>query len=254
MDARLHNSDQNTRLHAVVTGGSRGIGKAVCLILAKQGYDISFTYNSNHALAEGLVAELKALGSNAKAYSIDFSDKNCSEQIEKLTEASSRIDLLVNNAAISIDGLMMRFKSNDLDALLNTNLRSSYIMAQSILRPMMKAKQGSIIFMSSVIGQNGNAGQTAYATTKAGLIGLTKSLAKEVASRNIRVNAIAPGFIQTDMTSSLPEANKQSILAQIPLGRFGTVDDIAQMVSFLASPDSSYITGQVFAVNGGLYM
>lgn len=240
---------------ALVTGGTRGIGRAVCIELAQAGYNVAFTYRSNAELAAALEQELSGKGIKAKGYNVDISEAAALESgvAQILTDFSS-IEVLVNNAGISIDGLAMRFKAEDFDRLMDTNVRGAFLTTQAVLRPMMKARRGSIIFMSSVIGEMGNAGQTAYAASKAALLGMTKSLARELGSRGIRVNAITPGFIQTDMTSALPEQNKESILAQIPLGTLGAPEDIAKAVAFLASPASKYITGQILAVNGGMYM
>ncbi len=245
-----------SRPQALVTGGTRGIGRAVCLELASQGYDVAFTYRSNAEMAKTLEQELQARGSQqAKGYAIDIADvASLDAGLTQVTADFKQIEVLVNNAGISIDGLAMRFKAEDFDRLMDTNVRGAFLTSQAVLRPMMKARRGSIIFISSVIGQMGNAGQTAYSASKAALLGMTKSLAREVGSRGIRVNAITPGFIQTDMTSALPEQNKEGILAQIPLGTLGDPEDIAKAVVFLASPASKYVTGQVLAVNGGLYM
>jgi 3-oxoacyl-[acyl-carrier protein] reductase len=243
------------RTQALVTGGTRGIGRAVCLELASAGFDIAFTYRSNADMATSLEHELKTKGVNAKGYAVDMADATALEAaLDLILTDFPQIEVLVNNAGVSIDGLAMRVKLDDFQKLIDTNVRGALITAQRVIRPMMKARRGSIIFMSSVIGQSGNAGQTVYAGTKAALFGMAKSLAKELGSRNIRVNAVAPGFIQTDMTSALPEQSKESILAQIPLGALGQPEDIAKAVAFLASPASRYITGQVLAVNGGLYM
>jgi 3-oxoacyl-[acyl-carrier protein] reductase len=240
---------------ALVTGGTRGIGRAVCYELAARGYDLAFTYRSNADMAEGLEKELASKDVRAKGYAVDMSDAAQLEKtFEEITKDFPSIEVLVNNAGISIDGLVMRYKTADFDAQMNTNVRGAFLATQAVTRPMMRARRGSIIFISSVIGQMGNAGQTAYAATKAALLGMTKSLAKELGSRGIRVNAITPGFIETDMTSALPAQNKESILAQIPLGTLGKPEDVARAVAFLASSESNYITGQVLAVNGGMYM
>lgn len=244
-----------SRPQALVTGGSRGIGRSVCLELAAQGYDIAFTYRSNAEMARSLEQELSSKGARAKGYAVDMADGEALQAaLETVLAEFPQVEVLVNNAGISIDGLAMRFKTSDFDTLMNTNVRGAFLASQAVMRPMMKARRGSIIFVSSVIGQMGNGGQAPYAATKAALLGMTKSLAKELGSRGIRVNAVAPGFIQTDMTSALPAQNKESILAQIPLGQFGDADDVAKAVAFLASPGSKYITGQVLAVNGGMYM
>jgi 3-oxoacyl-[acyl-carrier protein] reductase len=240
---------------ALVTGGTRGIGRAICLELALRGYEIAFTYRSNAQLADSLCQELAQTGTRAQAFEMDLGNESSIETaMADIHTQFPKLNLLVNNAAISIDGLMLRFASKDLDALLSTNLKGSFLVTQSALRPMLKNRDGNVIFISSVIGEMGNAGQVAYSATKAALLGMTKSLAQEVAARKVRVNAITPGFIQTDMTSTLPEATKQSILSQIPLATLGEPQDIAKAVAFLASSDSKYITGQILAVNGGLYM
>jgi len=248
------------RPQALVTGGTRGIGRAICLELAKQGYDIAFTYRSSEELARSLEAEVatlsaKDIGAKAKGFLVDISDAGAvTAGVEKILSEFPQVEVLVNSAGISIDGLAMRYKPEDFDRLMDTNVRGAFLTTQGVLRPMMKARRGSIIFISSVIGQMGNAGQVPYSAAKAALLGMTKSLAREVGSRGIRVNAVTPGFIKTDMTSALPEQNKEGILAQIPLGSFGDPEDVARVVAFLASSASKYVTGQVLAVNGGLYM
>jgi 3-oxoacyl-[acyl-carrier protein] reductase len=244
-----------TTKQAIVTGGTRGIGKAICLELAKQGFDLAFTFRSREELARELEQEIAALGRKAKGYALDISNAEAIEAgAEQILSDFPSPDVLVNNAGVSIDGLVLRFKLEDFETLMNTNVRGAFLMTQAVSRSMLKARRGSIVFISSVIGQSGNAGQSAYSTTKAALLGMTKSLAKEFGPRNIRVNAVTPGFIQTDMTSALPASSKESILAQIPLGKFGSPEDVAKTVGFLTSPASQYITGQVIAVNGGLYM
>lgn len=245
----------STRPQALVTGGTRGIGRACCLELAKQGYDVAFTYRSSGEHAKTLADEMQKFGAKAQGYSVDMGDAAAFQAtLDIILKDFSSIEVLVNNAGISIDGLIMRFKVEDFDKLLGTNVRAAFLASQAVTRPMMKARKGSIIFISSVIGQMGNAGQAPYSATKAALLGLTKSLAKELGSRSIRVNAITPGFIKTDMTESLPATNKEAILSQVPLGCFGETEDIAKAVAFLASPAAKYITGQVIAVNGGLYV
>lgn len=243
------------RSQALVTGGTRGIGRAVCIELAAQGLDVAFTYLSNETMARELEKELEGKGAKARGYRVDLSDVAALEKgLEQVLAEFPAIEVLVNNAGISIDGLAMRFKAEDFDRIMNTNVRGAFLTTQALLRPMMKARKGSIVFLSSVIGQMGNAGQAPYAATKAALLGMTKSLARELGSRGIRVNAVAPGFIETNMTSALPAQSKESIFAQIPLGCFGAPEDVARTVAFLAGPASRYITGQVLAVNGGLYM
>lgn len=243
------------RPQALVTGGTRGIGRAVCFELATAGFDIAFTFRSSAETARALEQELSAKGARAVGYEADIADAAAFDAaLAKILGEFAQIEVLVNNAGISIDGLAMRYKLEDFDRLMQTNVRGAFQASQALIRPMMRAKRGSIVFVSSVIGQSGNAGQAAYAATKAALLGMTKSLAKEVGSRGVRVNAVAPGFIKTDMTSALPASSKESILAQIPLGVLGTPEDVAKVIVFLASPASKYVTGQVLAVNGGLYM
>ncbi len=234
---------------ALVTGGSRGIGKACALELAKNGFDIAITYVGNDEAANQTISELSALGIKAKAYKFDISDKTaCSEAVEKVMAEFERIDVLVNNAGITRDGLFIRMNDENWEAVINTNLNSAFYMTQPVSKIMMKQREGCIINMSSIVGVAGNAGQANYSAAKAGLIGLTKSLAKELGSRNIRVNAIAPGFVKTDMTKGLDE---EKITGIIPLRRLGEPEDIAKTVKFLAC-DSTYITGQVIGVDGGM--
>ncbi len=243
------------RPQAIVTGASRGIGRAIALELATQGFDVAFTYRSSEAQAREMEKELEAKGARAKAYGVDMADAPALQSaMEKILADFPAVELLVNNAGISIDGLAARFKTEDFDSLMNTNVRAGFIASQAVMRPMMKARRGSIVFISSVIGLMGNGGQAPYSTTKAALFGMTKSLARELGSRNIRVNAVAPGYIKTDMTESLPQASKEGILSGIPLGYLGEPEDVARVVAFLASPASRYITGQILSVNGGLYM
>ncbi len=235
---------------ALITGGSRGIGKACALALAKCGYDIALTYQGNTEAANKTIEELKALNVQAKAYKFDVSNKaEVNENIENIIKDFGRIDVLVNNAGITRDDLFIRMDSEKWEAVINTNLNSAYYVTKPVVKVMMKQRIGAIINMSSVVGVYGNIGQANYASAKAGLIGFTKSLAKELGSRNIRVNAIAPGFIATDMTKDL--ANSEELLKLIPLKRMGTPDDIASAVKFLAS-ETTYITGQVLEVDGGL--
>lgn len=234
---------------ALVTGGSRGIGKACALQLAKEGYDVVINYAGNEEAANKTVNEIKELGVEAEAYKFDISDNTATtEAINKIVEKYGRIDVLVNNAGITRDGLFMRMSKDNWDAVINTNLTGAYNVTQPVIKVMMKQRSGSIVNMASIVGVYGNAGQANYAAAKAGLIGFTKSLAKELASRNIRVNAVAPGFIQTDMTKDL---DSEKITEHIPLKRLGTADDIAQAVNFLAT-GTTYVTGQVLQVDGGL--
>ena len=234
---------------ALVTGGSRGIGKACVIELAKSGYDIALTYAGNEEAANATVKEAEAFGVKVKTYKFDVSDKTaCEEAVTAIISEFSRIDVLVNNAGITRDGLFLRMNQENWEAVINTNLNSAFYMTNPVVKIMVKQRSGCIVNMSSIVGCMGNAGQANYSAAKAGLIGFTKSLAKELGSRNIRVNAIAPGFIQTDMTKNL-ETDK--IAEHIPLKRLGLPEDIAKTVKFLAE-DGTYITGQVIGVDGGL--
>lgn len=241
--------DNNQKKLAVVTGGSRGIGKECAIELAKAGYDIVITYAGNDEAANKTVNEIKALNVEAQAYKFDVSNSDeCKLNIAKILEKYGQIDALINNAGITRDNLMLRMTDEAWDSVINTNLNSMFYMTQPIVKAMMKKRQGVIINMSSIVGVYGNAGQTNYAAAKAGVIGFTKSLAKEVASRNIRVNAIAPGFIQTDMTKDL---DTSKIVEAIPLKKLGEASDIAKTAKFLIV-DAPYITGQIICVDGGL--
>lgn len=234
---------------ALVTGGSRGIGKACALHLAKAGYNVVINYAGNEEAAKQTVSELEALGVKAEAVKFDISNYDeAQEAVAKIIEKYARIDVLVNNAGITRDGLFMRMSKENWDAVINTNLTGAFNVTQPVIKVMMKQRSGAIVNMASIVGIYGNAGQANYAAAKAGLIGFTKSLAKELASRNIRVNAVAPGFVQTDMTKSLDSAQ---ISEHIPLKRLGDADDIAGAVKFLAV-DATYVTGQVLQVDGGL--
>ena len=234
---------------ALITGGSRGIGKACAKELAKAGFDIAVIYAGNEAAANETVSELKAMNVEAEAYKCDVSDaESVNECVAKVMEKFGRIDVLVNNAGITRDNLMLRMNHDDWNAVINTNLTGAFNMTKPIVKIMMKQRSGSIVNMSSIVGVMGNAGQANYFAAKAGLIGFTKSLAKELGSRNIRVNAIAPGFIKTDMTKGL---DIDSFAEHIPLKRLGEAEDIAVTVKFLAV-DGKYITGQVIGVDGGL--
>ena len=240
---------------AVVTGGTRGIGKQIILDLAKKGYDIAFNYRSENADFENLNKELKEIGVKAFAFKCDVTDfEKCEEFVKGVITEFGKIDVLVNNAGITKDGLLMRMKKQDFEDVIDVNLIGTFNLTRNVIPYMIKAKQGRIINISSVVGISGNAGQTNYSASKAGIIGFTKSLAKEVASRNITVNAVAPGFIQTQMTDVLKDEVKDEILKQIPEKRFGTTEDVANVVKFLASEESSYITGQVINVDGGMLM
>ncbi len=236
---------------ALVTGGSRGIGKACAMELAKAGYDVVINYAGNVDAANKTVEEIKALGVDAAAYKFDVSNaEQVNAGIAEIVEKFGRIDVLVNNAGITRDGLFMRMSEENWNAVINTNLSSAFYVSQPVVKVMMKQRSGAIVNMASVVGVNGNAGQANYAAAKAGLIGLTKTLAKELGSRGIRVNAVAPGFINTDMTKDL---DTSKFLDFIPLKRLGEPEDIAKTVKFLAA-DTDYITGQVIEVDGGLIM
>ncbi|MCI0571392.1 MAG: 3-oxoacyl-[acyl-carrier-protein] reductase [Myxococcaceae bacterium] len=239
----------------LVTGGSRGIGRACVLAFTKAGATVVFSYAGNEAAANETLEAVKAAGGKAQARKFDVADTAaCTEAVDAVVKEHGRLDVLVNNAGVAIDGLVMRFKDEDWDRTLDTNLKGAFALIRAASRPMMKQRAGAVINLSSVVGEMGNAGQAAYAASKAGLIGLTKSLARELASRNIRVNAVTPGFIGTDMTAALPEEAKKRMLDVIPLGRLGGPEEIASSVLFLASDAASYVTGEVLKVNGGMYM
>ncbi len=241
---------------AIVTGAARGIGEGIALKLAEQGAAIAFTFVSDGSSekAKVLQEKLTALGVKAKAYQTNAGDyAACESFVTDVLKEFGQIDICVNNVGISKDNLLLRMTPEQWDDVMQTNLKSVFNMTKQVIRPMMKAKRGSIINMSSVIGEMGNAGQSSYAASKAGVIGFTKSIAKELGSRNIRCNAIAPGFVETDMTSYLKDGDgADKYKAGIPLGRFGTTEDIANVTLFLASDQSNYVTGQVISVCGGL--
>jgi 3-oxoacyl-[acyl-carrier protein] reductase len=240
---------------ALVTGASRGIGKAIAISLAKEGAEVFVNYHSNQSLAEAVCEEIRTLGGKATPVQFDISHVTETQTaIENIIKEKKKISILVNNAGITCDGLLLRYSIEDWDRVLSTNLRGAFVTSQSVIRNMMKERKGSIINMSSIVGVIGNPGQAAYCAAKAGLIGLTKSMAKELASRNIRVNAIAPGFINTEMTDKLTSDQKEALTKNIPLGRVGTAEEIANTVLYLASDASQYVTGQVISVDGGLGM
>lgn len=240
---------------AVVTGASRGIGKAIAKKLASQGAAVVVNYNGSACKAEEVKAEIESAGGKADTMQCNVADFDACEQfIKDIVEKYGRIDILVNNAGITRDGLMMRMSEADFADVIDTNLKGTFHCIRFASRQMMKQRSGRIINMSSVVGIAGNAGQVNYSASKAGVIGMTKSAAKELASRGITVNAIAPGFIETDMTSVLSDKVKEATLAQIPLARLGQGEDIAAAAAFLASDEASYITGQVLNVDGGMQM
>ena len=243
---------------ALVTGGSQGIGKAVCLKLAQLGANIAINYidfGNNKAIAKETQKEIEALGVKAMIVSADVSSFEDTEAMfAEVIKEFGRIDILVNNAGITKDNLMMRMKEADFDAVINVNLKGTWNCMKHVTRIMMKQKYGKIISMASVVGVMGNAGQVNYSASKSGVIGMTMSLARELASRGINVNAVAPGFIQTDMTAVLSDEVKADLAKNIPLGTLGTVEDVANTVAFLASDESKYITGQVIHVDGGMAM
>jgi len=240
---------------ALVTGGARGIGKAICLTLARQGADIAFVDVGRPEVAEATVAEIQALGRKALFIRADVTDfAACERAVKETIDAYGKVDILVNNAGITRDDLMMRMPVEDFELVLKVNLFGAWHMTKAVIRPMLKARGGRIINMSSVSGQAGQMGQTNYSASKAGLIGLTKATAKEVGSRGITCNAIAPGFIVTDLTTVLPAELQEQIKTATPLAHFGEVQDVANAVTFLASDEAAFITGQVLAVDGGLVM
>lgn len=240
---------------ALITGGSRGIGRAIALKFAAEGADVAFSDLVMDENAATLEAEIAALGRKGKGYASDASDMIASEKmVEEVAKDFGTIDILVNNAGITRDQLLMRMSENDWDLVLKVNLKSVFNMTKAVQRIMLKARKGSIVNMSSVVGVSGNAGQSNYSASKAGMIGFTKSIAQELGSRNIRVNAVAPGFIETAMTAKLPEEVRKNWIDGIPLKRGGTPDDVANACAFLASDLSGYVTGQVLHVCGGMLM
>lgn len=240
---------------ALVTGGSRGIGRAVALRLAAQGARVVLTYSSNEAAAAAVVAEIEKQGGQARAEPLSISDYEATEKsVAAIAKNAGALDILVANAGVALDGLLLRLRDADLEKTLNVNVKGALACAKGAIKPMMRAKNGRIIFVSSVVGQMGNAGQVAYAASKAALIGISKSLAREYASRNITVNALAPGYVETDMTAQLTPDQRTAMLSGVPMGRPASPDEVASAISFLAAPESAYITGQVLAVNGGMYM
>ena len=238
---------------ALVTGGSRGIGRAICLELAARGAAVAVNYAGNEQAALETVEACRALGAQAQAFRADVADPAaCEELLKVVKEAFGKVDILVNNAGITRDGLLMTAKAEDFDKVLDTNLKGAYFCMKAASKLMMRQRYGRIVNLSSVVGLRGNPGQTGYAASKAGILGLTKAAAKELATRGITVNAVAPGFIDTDMTAVLPENAKTAMLATIPMGRPGAPEDVARAVAFFAEESSAYVTGQVLCVDGGM--
>ncbi|SDY73585.1 3-oxoacyl-[acyl-carrier protein] reductase [Evansella caseinilytica] len=241
--------------NALVTGGSRGIGRAICLSLARHGVNVAVNYSGSQEKAEAVAEECRSFGVKAMTVQANVADAEAVQgMVKAVIEAFGSLEIVVNNAGITRDTLIMRMKEEDFDAVIDTNLKGVFNVSKAVTRPMMKQRYGRIINISSVVGILGNAGQANYVASKAGVIGLTKSLARELANRNIHVNAIAPGFIETDMTDALPPELKEEMLKQIPLGKLGSPEQVASVVTFLASEASSYMTGQTLHVDGGMVM
>ncbi len=239
---------------ALVTGGSRGIGRAIAHTLARDGFQVFLTYASRPAEAEKTVAEIAAAGGRARAFALNVGDSTAvADFFAEKIKGKANLAVLVNNAGITKDGFLVRMKDEDFDRVLAVNLRGAFVCSREAAKIMSRNRSGRIINIASVVGQMGNAGQANYVAAKAGMIGLTKSCAKELAARRITVNAVAPGFIETDMTAALPDETRASYVESIPLKRMGLPQDVAEAVAFLASDKASYITGQVLAVNGGMY-
>ena len=240
---------------ALVTGGGRGIGKAIALALGRSGAGVMINYRQNREAAEVTLQELVAQGGTGELWPFDVADENqVEEAVKKIVDRHKKIDILVNNAGVTSDNLLVRLTAEDWDRVIGVNLKGTVHCTKAVCRRMIRERYGRIVNLTSLVGQVGNAGQSAYAASKAGIIGFTKAMARELASRGITVNAVAPGFIDTEMTAQLPEKARDDFLRSIPLARFGTSQDVAEAVSFLAGPGASYITGQVINVNGGLYM
>ena len=254
-DAEQKGKDMLEGKVAVVTGASRGIGRAIALRLAQEKAAVVINYNGSREKAEEVVQEIEAAGGTACAIQCDVSDFSaCEAFFKEVTERYGRVDILVNNAGVTRDGLLMKMSEEDFDKVMDTNLKGTFNCIRFVTRTMLRQKSGHIINMSSVVGVAGNAGQANYAASKAGVIGLTKTAAKELASRGITVNAIAPGFIETDMTAVLSDKIRGATAAQIPMGHFGAAEDVANLAAFLASDQANYITGQVIHVDGGMAM
>jgi 3-oxoacyl-[acyl-carrier protein] reductase len=240
---------------AIVTGGGRGIGRAVAMRLANEGADVAISYRSNDETAESAAEEVRAAGVRCEIFKGDVASAGDVEALIKgVTEAFGRIDILVNNAGLTRDNLMMRMKEEEFDDVIGTNLKGTYLCTKAVLRPMIRARWGRIVNVSSVVGLVGNAGQANYAASKAGINGFTKSVAREVAQRGITANVVAPGYVETELTGSLPEKVKDQIRDQVPAGRFGDAEEVAEVVAFLAGEGAGYVTGQTVAVDGGMTM
>ena len=239
--------------NALVTGGSRGIGRAICLELARQGANVAVNYAGNAQAAEETAAACRELGVQAVTIRADVADAAaCEAMVKEVISSFGSLHILVNNAGITRDGLTLQMKEEDFDAVLDTNLKGAFCCCKAVYRPMMRQRSGRIINMSSIVGLRGNPGPANYCASKAGLIGLTKSLAKELAARKVTVNAVAPGFIDTDMTAVLSEQAKEAMLSTIPMAKLGQPEDVAHAVAFFASDEAAYITGQVLCVDGGM--
>ncbi len=240
---------------AIITGGGRGIGRAIVVRLAKEGANVAISYRSNDAAAEETAQKVREAGAKCELFKGDVASPEDVQALFKgVSDAFGRVDILVNNAGITRDNLMMRMKEEEFDEVLRTNLKGTYLCTRAALRPMVRARWGRIVNVGSVVGLVGNAGQANYAASKAGIIGFTKSVAREVAQRGITVNAVAPGYVETELTGGLPEGVKEQILARVPTARFGEPEEVAEVVAFLSGEGAGYITGQTIAVDGGMTM